>query len=611
MLPESSLTDAPLSLKVPDLQAALKLIEDSSRAGTFVPVLGFEISCLQAYNTTPRNARQAFGSMSTQLRELARQRARIQSAIRLLGENSQEARYLNQFTPASGDVAGPEDSDDGQMIHLTKNLAALACELTRIWSWWHQYNPSPLGSAVPEEPVDPSIVNVPDAVVAMRRSLDCCAQLFNRREMNGREPNSLHIEWVYEKLLSLASQIFDRGKLWSESDFSDDDGLTAQDGNDFAATGFRERHGRFIAGREQETNWSEHRSGGPFEPLSASNSVGIRLSHLIWLQGLLRHVLLCGTRAYRTRTELAFLLSLDDKILQLPDIAADPFEIGLLYAGAVDKNTLTDVLRFCEGSGPTQVAAEPEIPQVFYWALARFLKHERAKLANQRFRPCKQVILSMCLDREMERALAREFPSFRVAFPVVEPLIAANLDKPGWLFIECESDGTESSPGYRVTRFLDPTPDDFLESGGPLIVKMFGSPLESLPDPGSHVPLVGFLEPGQRFSHRLVLDETALLSSFDSFVPREIGEMTTKLSRGRFFYFGQNAIRWSERVPYSLARTLEGREHGGGAAKGFSIGETGMFGATALEKLHMHYAGEGLRPTQIVSAFISKVAESV
>ena len=58
-----------MTLKLADGQQALKMILDSSKAGTFVPVLGFELSCLHQYNKSPVNARKVFGRVSTHIRK--------------------------------------------------------------------------------------------------------------------------------------------------------------------------------------------------------------------------------------------------------------------------------------------------------------------------------------------------------------------------------------------------------------------------------------------------------------------------------------------------------------------------------------------------------------
>lgn len=577
------------------------MIRSAGDGGYFVPVLGFELSCLPQYNKIPRAAERTFGQQSVQLDELARERARIQEVSEYLPDSDSGNRvrnYLRHFARLAADPVDELPSDDLHLIRLRRNVAALACALTRIWSVWNSNSPTPLGSASSERIVPLSAVfdDEAEAVTAMKRSLDCCAQLYAKVKAGAAEATSLHTEWIYEKLLFLASQVFDPVKLWDEEGFPESDNTcTEHCCRPMRTSNFRDRHRRFVSRREQATNWYEPGGYGPFLPSRPPERLGLRQSHLFWLQGLIRHLLLCGTRAYRTREELAFLLSLDDRIAQLPDIGADPFEVGLLYGHLQtdrDMATLTEALRYSEGSDAAGDAYR--MPQVFYWALARFLKKSRERVTDV-YHAHRQVILSMCLDREMERALAREFDRFRVAIPVNRPTLIGST--PGWLIIECKADRNETGPGYRVVDHEDAGAQISLEHEGPLLVKMFGSPLEWLPARSA--------DDETSYSHRLVLDETTLLSSLDSFIPADIPSF---LARGQFFFFGQNAIRWSERVPYSLRRTVAGAGDVSRAPKAVSIGETGVFGASALERLNIVHTGQ-VRPERIIEGFILEVAK--
>jgi hypothetical protein len=582
---------------------ALDWIRKAVERTEFVPILGFQLSCLQQYNDVPPTATEIFGS-STQNRELAKQVGRIRAMSQLLSKKRDRrdvSDYLEEFKPNVTE-ASSELVDDPELTGLLTGVAALAFELTRRWTQDIAERPSPLGGAVYVRTVraHPTSESDPDeATLYIKRCLNCCARLWEKRNrLNGTEPNSLHVEWVYEKLLLLASKVFEPSKLWQTGD------------PDASSVDFKDRHRAFIRGRQPRTNWSDS-----FFPRSQKKPVGVRLSHLLWLQRLLRHLLLCDTRAYRTRDELAFLLSLDDSGHELPDGSADPFEMGLLYDGAATDNaTLSNVLQFCEGSEtePRDGKAEPRTPQVFYWALAKRLCLARKKRSSERkasissFRMGKQVVLSMCLDREMERALAREFKVFRIALPVTVEAKPGGQTKPDWRVAECNAEVGLLGLGYRVSRFLDEdelTSKTFLDQPGPLVVKMFGSPLEALPKTDDE----------RAYSHRLVLDETDLLHSVLQFIPWHAGGLPEFLGKSKLFFFGQNAIRWSDRVPYFLVQGIWPNEYGRGFSgakddRAVSIGEPGIFGATALRKLKIPYMAGRATPDDIIRDFICEVS---
>ncbi len=589
-------------------QQAWERICQAGEAGRFVPILGFELSSLREYQrvASARSA-QKLGNESPQLDELGRQTERIALTTGHLRARDDErtANYLGAFDPKENRRPGsePDLGTDPAYVGLIANLACLASELIQNWARALALCPAPLGPEFHEapQPLDKQGLH---AYSHMKRSLNCCAVLIERTE--GREPNSLQLGWVYEKLLLLASEIFSPKMLWEGPDVC----LDAERCCGMAPShDFRERHLQLIR-RFPSCNWTED-----FQVISLrEGGIGLRRSHLVWLQGLIRHLLLAGTRAFRTREELTFLLLLNNEIGRLPDVAADPFEMGLLYSlrGSEDTETLNEVLAHCDNR-PRGADGRPST-QPFYRAMTHYLKSIRGDGAG---RAGRQVVLSMCLDREMEKALSNEFDSFRVALPVDVPLLkyGAKSQDAAWWIGDCIVD-PKNPAGYSVVRWtdirIDPERAD-LAHPGPLVVKLFGSPLESLPrlddarcTPGPNA------DPGGFAGHRLVLDETELLAALIRHLPETFADLGNFLLASELFFFGQNALRWSDRVPYFIMRSISPPDpvHKRAATPAVSFGESGIVGATALDKLSVWRVDAAhISPTQIIQRFMDEVAK--
>ncbi len=655
----------PAQGRISTVKEAWDAIDAAGKVGTFVPVLAFELACLPQYNLTRGVSSGDHGLESRQLQQLALQVERCARAVGILrgtGESPQSqiemcaTRYLENLTsnlnldkpPAPAEA--PSRAQDGTDMlrtpvfdNLVTNLARLATALTSAWARHLATIPIPVRFGRDELVVPASLLSSskPPITCHLRQSLNCCAVLYDVVERQGErreEPNSLKMKWVYEKLLLFASEVFGQEAVWQEGDACDQNNLCC--GVVWRDT-FRERHSKFIRVQGERTGWNyELRRVG-------REDVGVRVSHLQWLQGLLKHLLLAGTRAYRTRSELAFLLLLDDEARRLPDAATDPFEMGLLLGTERDKKTLTDVLAFCEalsGAARPDASGSSHGIHPFYGALARFLRQERAVVERNRVREVRsrsrrQVVVSMGFDREMERALAHEFDRFRIALPVRLPILDTEHDMEhepvagpvrrtptaSWLVGECVRTGTPL--GYRVqgwVPFGDEQQDGssiVLEHDGPLVVKLFGSPLEDVGDAfrESHKES-GTINPNGVIEHRLVLDETALLSSLVRCLP-DGGDLGSYLSSNSLFFFGQDALRWSERVPYSLVRFLDPPKQveeslGDGPVDAsrssskttVSFGKPGVIGAFALDKLQVRYVEGEASAESVIQRFIEEVA---
>lgn len=615
-----------------DVESAWDVIAEAARGGSFVPILGSELSCSPEYNDIPSDevSLSSFGAISPQLEQLALQRLRIDRSMTVLRAAENPVRtYLEQFEPRvlgeqSTVDAGHELLATGQYETLLANVARLAVHLTVVWAEHLQASPAPIGPTR-SEVVAPISSMAPEPAILLHKCLNCCSVLCARFKKD--QPNSLKLDQVYSKLLILAFELY-RDDFWrmpnpcvSPCKFCE----PAHVGN------FRDSHRKFV-GKHKNLSWLENLTVRTTAPTARA---GVRLSHLFWLEGLMRHLLLAGTRAFRTRNELAFLLLLDDNISQLPDLSGDPFEMSLLYncctEVASDRATLVDVLRYCEGGAGTLLAT-PETGQPLYRALAMFLSQVRALLRNEGVDESsaeRQVVLSMCLDREMERAMALEFTRFRVALPVYLPVQPVGPPhrhgttgggwRPAWLLGNCVQSPGTPPVGYEVETWshLTDGQDLDLTYDGPLLVKMFGSPLEALP-----TTLAGsdYGRPNKRLLHRLVLDETDLLSSLFRYLPEAGNVLNTYLGSRSLFFFGQDARRWSGRAPYLLVRSLAGLEYMSSpiaeqddktskrSTSAVSFGELGAIGAAALLKLDISPLEGTLASDQVIQMFMAKVA---
>lgn len=607
-------------MAIDNVNEAYKVIVSSGNNGTFLPVLGFQLSCNTAYNFIPEECKPKFsckllGEQSVQISEFEKPYKRIR-AVELnlkntyLKENEDTylgKAYIEQFlnlvrlgehtnTISKEETCQFEDID-WLLIALLTHITELGFLITKSWSEAIGSHPVPLGPSFKSP--RPGIGGSSAPYTSIQRSLNCCAILLELDKTKKKKINSLYIERIYSKLLRFASEICDQDKLWGKNpcnscQISVKNLCTASMKN----RSLKDIHSKFIINHPDQTNWTKE-----FSPKSTTKRLGVRLSHILWLEKLISHILMAGTRAYRTHEELAFLLSLDDDVNILPDETSDPFEMGLILKSAIrDTETLKTVLRYCEDE-------KNRPPQPFYWALSTFLK-DIWELEDNRNRNL-QIIQSLCLDREMERALAYIFPSFWVLYPV----FINNKNKelcPEWILAECVRQ-KESGIGYVVKKWyqINGTETDALLSNrqeGPLIIKLFGSPLESLPKKANDVYHLktSYLDKESNVSHRVVLDENDLLNTLNTDIPaKAVQNIESVLTSSQYFFFGQNAIRWSDRLPYFK---IPPREHNHNI-NNIAFGHSGVLGSTALTKHTISYIDTNkVKPEDVIINFIKEVA---
>ncbi len=270
-----------------------------------------------------------------------------------------------------------------------------------------------------------------------------------------------------------------------------------------------------------------------------------------------------------------------------------------------DLNNLTDLLRHCEADKPG--------PQPFYWALARLL-HSPPGRRRPGQGTQKQVLLSTCLDREMERALAKAFPKFQLLIPFLYAQTPEDQEDTKWtlewMLLECaQAHKSVSAIGYmaverrlmtdvarnNATCLTDP-------ANGPLLIKLFGSPLEELgwpEDTDKPTP------DKQSIMHRLVLDETALVGSV-SVSGLDWSDLNLIIAGGKLVFFGQDAVRWSDRMPYNLVDALPQKDSGS-RLYAISFGTLGVLGTKALSRLQIRHFAPHSTHTNAVKQLVETI----
>ncbi|MGV8080947.1 MAG: hypothetical protein AB2L22_12935 [Syntrophales bacterium] len=614
-------------MSINSAKEAVKIITEAGNKGKFLPVLGFELSCNPFYNDIPDSCTnneicKVLGEKPVQINELDRTIKRI----RKLKENI-EQKTTNRVGIAYveaienifyGCLENPDftmqsdhnNQDIAEVIleSLLTHVTELAYLITMRWCERISCDPSPLGPGFNSPHC--ALGDYPEADKAIGCCLNCCALLWDLEQRGKHKINSLYIERIYTKLLRFASEIFTPELLWGPQVHPCSDGCC--NSPDEYCKIIRNRtmkqiHRNFLINHPDGTNWDTN-----YYPYN--NATGIRFSHILWLEKLIRHLLLAGTRVYRSQEQLAFLLSLDDDVNILPDETSDPFEMGLLLASTErDLETLQKVLSYCEGE-----AGDSRPPQPFYWALSLYLKNLRNNKSNNILdsRRDRQTILSLCLDREMERALACNFDCFKVLLPVSLSLEIKDGQKehcPWWIIAECRSQ-SNAGIGYVVEGWRDFQPSDTPSSfsfyqDGPFLIKLFGSPIESLPETaGKIIGLNTDFDRQSKVIHRVVLDENDLLNTLNAGIPSPtICDIQSIFASSQFFFFGQNAIRWSDRLPYFMISPKKPMRN-----NTVAFGYSGVLGSSALSKheiYHIRNLGQ-VTPQGVLKTFIEEVVKN-
>ena len=217
----------------------------------------------------------------------------------------------------------------------------------------------------------------------------------------------------------------------------------------------------------------------------------------------------------------------------------------------------------------------------------------------------KALILTMALDTEMERALEQVFDSYRVVVPVFLPKRESKGWNPSWMvgefqFIREERSEVRRFKAHwtRVTEQGEALQRKFaVEGSGPLLIKLFGSPLANFGPQGMSASEGGEHGGQMEIRPRMVLDERELLRLLKSSLPTEIDGLPEKCAASRLFFFGQKTVKWSDRIPFLIVDALRD-----GAPVPNATAEWAMFVALAERSEHGDSLFERLKVDHNVDA---------
>jgi hypothetical protein len=563
----------------------------AAKSGDFIPVLGFDVAASIDYaDAVPmgdfNDDDDPEQGPSVQFVE----EARIEAQLRAIGEILQalpeddshweEAAgpYLNPLTDqwAHGCSTGRTDSEPpcGPLLNLQVALVSTAARMTQVWATALRDSPTSAGTTWLSRSV-PTAEAV-DTFDSLRVCLDKAHELTLLKPAPGSLRNR-DVNYIYVKLLRLTKDVVDDRKVFWKKDDADN---------------FADRHKTWMrtTGRQVDCGWSLD-SDIP-TPRRTTDS-GIRLAHLIWLENLLRFTLLSQTRAHRTRSDIAFALSLNDPGIDIPKMPADPFEIGLLYERheAREATELARLMKYCSTSNE----GERRRPGTFHTALARIMRFYESK---PRADGSKRIPIMLVLgaDLEMESALEQEYDRYQVLVPVLLPKDGRTA---GWgRSEEDEPDGDEvqSDKSWLMGTFSR-RDEGFVgewevigssaawQERGPLVIKLFGSPAHDLPVIGEISGDTSLYDIGRTPIHHVVLDEMEMIDAIvhtrDEM--ERLEGLYDRFASSMMFCFGYDAISWGDRAPYLVVSAIRSNAEKRGAVWGEA--EDGSFpGIVALTR---------------------------
>lgn len=571
-------------------------IKEAAKGGNFIPVIGFDVAASTAYaDAGPHEGwndddgelfeEEPDEEPSFQLLEEQRMEAQLRAIRARLESLPPEESYWDYAQPYLESFAAQwtRDAELGkpaassaieattpkacssagcaQLLSLQVALTSAAAVMTREWAAALKASPTPAGTTWLDPIVtrDEATDDLPDS---LRRCLDNALELIQVKPA----PGALQfrdLNYIYVKLLRLVRDVLGSSKAFWRKD--DDDA-------------FAERHRSWMRtkGRRVDCGWRPEGSI-PVPQYSGDMSesmTGIRLSHLLWLENLLRFTVLSQTRAYRTLADIAFALSLDDPGIGIPRMPADPLEIGLLYerreTEALEAKELARLVKYCSANEN----GDHRRPGAFHRALARLLRFYESKPRADGSKRI-PIVLVLGIDLEMEHALEEEYDCYQVLMPVLLP---KDVRPPDWGAPDSEDGGELAEQPDKswlfgtFTRQEDGFVSDWglfgssgnWEERGPLVIKLFGSPAHDVPPIGEISGDTSLYDVTKSPIHHVVLDETemidAILHTRDEM---EILEgLFERFSSSMMFCFGNDAVSWGDRAPYRVVSAIRsGADH--------------------------------------------------
>jgi hypothetical protein len=262
----------------------------------------------------------------------------------------------------------------------------------------------------------------------------------------------------------------------------------------------------------------------------------IHLRQLEWIAQLIWYTLSYDAHAYRTNEELAFQLSLEERHFEERLTPADAAQLRGSLAG----QRITAWFKEYVDSGSNEMRS-------FYDTIARVLATQYSvSLEPSTYRyPVEAVAISTTFDMEMEEALSRQNLSM---IHVAVPVRAYTAGEPRevhlrWLLGTSERDTVLMKPDWHW--FPDDSHQQPDEIGGPLVIKLHGSPLHNLPDPAELGGSTAYrhLEHALTISESEHLENILLLDALPNFFKGIISDQ-----RRTFFLLGQSVSDWNVKL---------------------------------------------------------------
>lgn len=311
-----------------------------------------------------------------------------------------------------------------------------------------------------------------------------------------------------------------------------------------------------------------------------AESVGkpsLTLPDLVWLGHLLWHVLRFDLRYYPTSAELAFQLSLHSN----PGIgnAYDREVPSLAQAAQMVADPLKHLTRWFTYYNTNKT------PSHLYntlaeWLVLTFNRHRTTAATRGKLAVPLPVILTTNYDRAIENALDAKHSSYHVLIPISYIFIPkdANRSKENrhsiWLLKSRYRENKQwvtrwNYGGCANARFVRSDIENanlrktLQRVEGPLVIKLHGSPLESLPDSkvGDLPETLSEVDDDYRYEHRIVISESDYLRDLRDDLPDQIRDLLSDGNRVLVF-MGQSIADWNIRV--RLADHVRWSSPGGG-----------------------------------------------
>lgn len=475
---------------------------------------------------------------------------RMAALLTVLEHESLPSRYLRSLAAVPGyDIRLPEYVPTGAVPLPTDSLASLQLALTRLGAEFGiLFASTMLESASAVWDTVSYTQRIPDdhpqLETISRLLVEACEAAYALRATpEGRDPTvGLGAPGIYNHLIDLAVSFLDKHDLERLSHEQQGDGAFHDALTQIAAQVSR----RMVTDDDAERNRELH------------------IYQLEWIADALWHTFRFDKAAYARNDELSFQISL------LADLHGERIDLpgAAQNAQATVKLSHDVIAAWFRQFGND---APPEM-QNLYDALALVLQDQFEAFRKTRERdPLEPVAFSSTYDLEMERALLRApgVHTFHVVIPVYAYAKDEQEPDQGWLRGTLHhGQNVEDTEWEWFAEERELTKRDIQ---GPMLIKLHGSPLHTLPGG----PLDDeYLPEYERFEHALVLSEHQFLENivWKDRLPQFFNRVLLQSNR-TYFFLGHSIREWSTRLrlysqvyrrdsnPRTVARIAINRAH--------------------------------------------------